>query len=98
MHPALWGFQVGNSWRTTNDINDSWERYTPSFLQSFANKNVFMRPYVYVLSFGSMVSRADQNEVYAELARPGGWNGKNSFMRADVFCINVLCLARNDIY
>lgn len=22
-----------------------------------------------------MVSRADQNEVYAELARPGGWNG-----------------------
>jgi hypothetical protein len=22
-----------------------------------------------------MVSRADMNEVYAELARPGGWNG-----------------------
>ncbi|ONK56611.1 uncharacterized protein A4U43_C10F10710 [Asparagus officinalis] len=48
MHPALWGSNVGNSWRTTNDINDSWE---------------------------SMVSRADQNEVYAEYARPGGWNG-----------------------
>uniref|UniRef100_A0A1D1XFL4 Alpha-galactosidase n=1 Tax=Anthurium amnicola TaxID=1678845 RepID=A0A1D1XFL4_9ARAE len=47
MHPALWGFKVGNSWRTTNDINDSWE---------------------------SMVSRADQNEVYADYARPGGWN------------------------
>lgn len=47
MHPALWGSQLGNSWRTTNDINDSWE---------------------------SMVSRADQNEVYAEYARPGGWN------------------------
>lgn len=27
MHPALWGSQLGNSWRTTNDINDSWERY-----------------------------------------------------------------------
>ncbi|KAL2330529.1 hypothetical protein Fmac_018110 [Flemingia macrophylla] len=25
MHPALWGAKVGNSWRTTNDINDSWE-------------------------------------------------------------------------
>lgn len=47
MHPALWGYQVGNSWRTTNDISDNWP---------------------------SMVSRADMNEVYAELARPGGWN------------------------
>lgn len=47
MHPALWGAKIGNSWRTTNDITDTWE---------------------------SMVSRADQNEVYAEYARPGGWN------------------------
>ncbi|EPS65356.1 hypothetical protein M569_09421, partial [Genlisea aurea] len=47
MHPSLWGFSVGNSWRTTNDIGDNWD---------------------------SMVSRADQNEVYAEYARPGGWN------------------------
>ncbi|GMP92259.1 hypothetical protein CsSME_00042557 [Camellia sinensis var. sinensis] len=47
LHPALWGAEVGNSWRTTNDISDSWE---------------------------SMVSRADMNEVYADLARPGGWN------------------------
>ncbi|GFQ03168.1 alpha-galactosidase [Phtheirospermum japonicum] len=47
MHPALWGYTVGNSWRTTNDISDTWE---------------------------SMVSRADQNEVYADFARPGGWN------------------------
>ncbi|KAF1897547.1 hypothetical protein Lal_00036989 [Lupinus albus] len=47
LHPALWGAKVGNSWRTTNDINDSWE---------------------------SMITRADMNEVYADLARPGGWN------------------------
>lgn len=47
LHPALWGAAVGNSWRTTNDISDTWE---------------------------SMISRADMNEVYAELARPGGWN------------------------
>ncbi|CAL9776418.1 unnamed protein product [Musa acuminata subsp. burmannicoides] len=47
MHLALWADKLGNSWRTTFDINDSWE---------------------------SMVSRADQNEVYAEHARPGGWN------------------------
>ncbi|XP_074274955.1 alpha-galactosidase 1-like [Silene latifolia] len=25
MHPALWGFQVGNSWRTTDDIVDNWD-------------------------------------------------------------------------
>ncbi|TKY69000.1 Alpha-galactosidase 1 [Spatholobus suberectus] len=47
MHPALWGYQVGNSWRTTDDIQDNW---------------------------ASMLSRADVNEAYADLARPGGWN------------------------
>ncbi|XP_010452823.1 PREDICTED: alpha-galactosidase 1 [Camelina sativa] len=47
MHPALWGSPVGNSWRTTNDIKDTWL---------------------------SMISIADMNEVYAEHARPGGWN------------------------
>ncbi|XP_019163149.1 PREDICTED: alpha-galactosidase 1-like [Ipomoea nil] len=47
MHPALWGSKVGNSWRNTNDITDTWE---------------------------SMVTRADENEVYADYARPGGWN------------------------
>ncbi|CAL9146579.1 unnamed protein product, partial [Musa hybrid cultivar] len=48
MHLALWADKLGNSWRTTFDINDSWE---------------------------SMVSRADQNEVYTKHARPGSWNG-----------------------
>ncbi|CAL9243841.1 unnamed protein product [Arabidopsis halleri] len=47
MHPALWGSPVGNSWRTTSDIKDTWL---------------------------SMISIADMNEVYAEHARPGGWN------------------------
>lgn len=26
MHPALWGAKLGNSWRTTNDISDTWDR------------------------------------------------------------------------
>nr|TKV93150.1 hypothetical protein SEVIR_9G206900v2 [Setaria viridis] len=47
MHPARWGAAYGNSWRTTNDIADTWE---------------------------SMIATADQNEVWAEYARPGGWN------------------------
>ncbi|KAL5982983.1 hypothetical protein ACLOJK_017063 [Asimina triloba] len=47
LHPAKWGAEIGNSWRTTSDISDNWE---------------------------SMVSRADMNEVYADYARPGGWN------------------------
>lgn len=47
MHPALWGSKVGNSWRTTNDIKDTWL---------------------------SMMYIADMNEVYADYARPGGWN------------------------
>jgi alpha-galactosidase len=24
--PAIWGKSVGNSWRTTGDIEDKWER------------------------------------------------------------------------
>lgn len=24
--PALWAGKIGNSWRTTNDINDTWAR------------------------------------------------------------------------
>ncbi|KAK8464691.1 hypothetical protein PHAVU_010G058401 [Phaseolus vulgaris] len=47
MHPALWGYPVGNSWRTTDDITDNWER---------------------------MLSRIDTNDVYADFAKPGGWN------------------------
>ncbi|KAJ7969431.1 Alpha-galactosidase [Quillaja saponaria] len=47
MHPALWGARIGNSWRTTSDITDTWD---------------------------SMLTRADMNERYADLARPGGWN------------------------
>ncbi|KAK6921509.1 Glycoside hydrolase, family 27 [Dillenia turbinata] len=26
LHPALWGAKFGNSWRTTRDITDSWDR------------------------------------------------------------------------
>ncbi|KAJ3682252.1 hypothetical protein LUZ60_014825 [Juncus effusus] len=47
MHPALWGAKLGNSWRTTNDISDSWD---------------------------SMIAKADENEQYADFAKPGGWN------------------------
>ena len=30
MHPARWGAAYGNSWRTTDDIEDTWERLTTS--------------------------------------------------------------------
>lgn len=26
--PATWANGVGNSWRTTGDISDKWDRYT----------------------------------------------------------------------
>ncbi|KAH9746885.1 alpha-galactosidase 1 [Citrus sinensis] len=47
MRPALWGSNIRNSWRTTDDISDSWAR---------------------------MLTIADMNEVYADHAKPGGWN------------------------
>ena len=30
--PALWARKVGNSWRTTDDINDTWARYNSVFI------------------------------------------------------------------
>lgn len=39
--PALWAGKVGNSWRTTRDINDSWARFEPypsSFAEYLRNK------------------------------------------------------------
>ncbi|KAK1586544.1 hypothetical protein Q3G72_003582 [Acer saccharum] len=76
LHPALWGFKVGNSWRTTNNITDTWDRQNLlikayDFVISDIDQNVTS----YLFDFGSMMSKADMNEVYAELARPGGWNG-----------------------
>lgn len=32
MHPARWGAAYGNSWRTTNDIADAWERFDHDIL------------------------------------------------------------------
>ncbi|XP_065868765.1 alpha-galactosidase 1-like [Euphorbia lathyris] len=47
MSPALWGADVGNSWRTADDIKDKWD---------------------------SMLRIADMNQMYADYAKPGGWN------------------------
>ncbi|KAF9663044.1 hypothetical protein SADUNF_Sadunf18G0117300 [Salix dunnii] len=47
--PATWAPNVGNSWRTTGDISDNWDR---------------------------MTSLADQNDLWASYAAPGGWNDK----------------------
>lgn len=83
MHPAKWGAAYGNSWRTTNDIADTWERWTAVF--NYLNDMQETRGSVFrVQSFHmwlcsfcfSMVSRADENEVWADYARPGGWNGQ----------------------
>ena len=46
-NPATWAAAVGNSWRTTYDIEDNW---------------------------GSMISKADSNDMWARYAGPGGWN------------------------
>lgn len=35
MHPALWGSNIGNSWRTTNDITDNFNRYYHMLLLPF---------------------------------------------------------------
>ncbi|PIA35326.1 hypothetical protein AQUCO_03500016v1 [Aquilegia coerulea] len=45
--PATWAPSIGNSWRTTGDIEDNW---------------------------GSMISRADENDKWASYAGPGAWN------------------------
>ncbi|KAL6641243.1 hypothetical protein ACP70R_019424 [Stipagrostis hirtigluma subsp. patula] len=83
MHPARWGAAYGNSWRTTNDISDNWERSALSSSSSRPHDPVLAPPplstvstergYARATGF-SMIATADQNEVWAEYARPGGWN------------------------
>lgn len=46
-NPATWARNIGNSWRTTLDIEAKWD---------------------------SVTSRADQNNMWANYAGPGGWN------------------------
>ena len=38
---------------------------------------LFISGYVKLFTFGRMVSRIDRNDVYADFAKPGGWNGMN---------------------
>ncbi|ONK73723.1 uncharacterized protein A4U43_C04F34590 [Asparagus officinalis] len=59
--PATWAGNIGNSWRTTGDIEDNWDRYK---ILTFKKKsyNVFS------------TSRADENDKWASYAKPGGWN------------------------
>ncbi|CAN6463351.1 unnamed protein product [Victoria cruziana] len=45
--PATWAPAIGNSWRTTGDIRDTWI---------------------------SVITLADQNNVWADYAHPGSWN------------------------
>ena len=45
--PAKWAWPVGNSWRTTSDIQDNWD---------------------------IIMNRADTNNMWADYAKPGGWN------------------------
>lgn len=76
--PALWAGSVGNSWRTTDDINDTWVRLEIS---------ISCIPSVYIMSYYhikcvdelsnsfSMTTIADLNDKWASYAGPGGWNG-----------------------
>lgn len=50
--PALWAREVGNSWRTTDDINDSWARlivselYLAGDVKGVGNSNYYFTQYV----------------------------------------------------
>ncbi|KVI06262.1 Aldolase-type TIM barrel [Cynara cardunculus var. scolymus] len=76
--PATWANEVGNSWRTTGDISDNWDRYgydltrtQPNILRFFV---VTRNDYIFILISTSMTSRADENDKWASYAKPGGWN------------------------
>jgi alpha-galactosidase len=89
MHPARWGAAYGNSWRTTNDIADTWERSGSARALLHGRRRVLLAAgrrrradfcllMICCLRFTfSMIATADQNEVWAEYARPGGWNGRS---------------------
>ncbi|KAL9324293.1 hypothetical protein ACSQ67_009150 [Phaseolus vulgaris] len=82
--PATWAKSVGNSWRTTGDIEDKWESLRNFILcmiikleRVSLSRNTFsfifhIKILVYFLH--SMISRADLNDEWASYAGPGGWN------------------------
>ncbi|KAK6145616.1 hypothetical protein DH2020_022436 [Rehmannia glutinosa] len=65
--PALWAGKVGNSWRTTDDIKDSWARSITSYVGL-------------TLIVLIMTTIADLNDKWAAYAGPGGWNVGNGGM------------------
>ncbi|KAL0446662.1 UNVERIFIED_CONTAM: Alpha-galactosidase 1 [Sesamum latifolium] len=58
MHPALWGFNVGNSWRTTNDIADNWDSMISRELPELARPGGWNDPDMLEIGNGGMT----QNE------------------------------------
>lgn len=47
--PATWANAVGNSWRTTGDISDNWDRYTFKSLYTIMQllKLTILKVYLY---------------------------------------------------
>ncbi len=64
-----WPPSVGNSWRTTNDIQDNWA--------SMIN-NIDLVRLCHVIHIRIFFSFLFQNNYLAELAGPGGWNDPDS--------------------
>ena len=58
--PALWAYDVGNSWRTSEDIR--------------GKSNNSMENSYKTDTWASMISRAEINDKYWQYAMPGGWN------------------------
>lgn len=78
--PALWAGKVGNSWRTTDDIQDTWKRWFMYFGLSVWGwvKPIYTLMWSWLVIFclkTSMTDIADKNNKWASYAGPGGWNG-----------------------
>lgn len=77
--PATWAVDIGNSWRTTGDIEDNWNRFL--FFNGFCflgnlSETKTWRSMPFSNFLFSMTRIADQNDRWASYARPGSWNGK----------------------
>ena len=69
--PATWARPVGNSWRTTGDIRDSFLRSVIIVHRSMRERTIAITVAVCPCS---MVANLETTEPFWKDAGPGGWN------------------------
>ena len=73
-NPGTWAMPVGNSWRTTGDIRDNFNRLVFLLQLSWSYNDVIKQKNNNVAVLFSMVANIDKTEPFWNCSGRGGWN------------------------